>query len=181
MVARPIGAPYHAIMPTLDLTDDEKPALVAHLRHALEYDPFPFAPLDPLKAILAKLEPPTPKLAALSALLIAFLVLVGSEPLYPALAEGAEGGYETGNELLSRCMSSDATDTVSCLGYLFGVADAMNGGDSIYGFKACMPLAVTGGQLKDIAVRFLQANAPNRHFQAASLIANAFQDAFPCR
>jgi hypothetical protein len=28
-------------MPTLDLTDDEKLALVAHLRHALEYDPFP--------------------------------------------------------------------------------------------------------------------------------------------
>jgi hypothetical protein len=54
-------APYHAIM-SLDLTDDEKLALVAHLRHALEYDPFPLAPrLDPLKAILAKLEPPTPR------------------------------------------------------------------------------------------------------------------------
>jgi hypothetical protein len=49
-------------MPTLDLTEDEKAALVAHLRHALEYDPFPFAPrLDPLKAILAKLDPPAPK------------------------------------------------------------------------------------------------------------------------
>jgi hypothetical protein len=59
---RPIGAPYHAIMPTLDLTDDKKLALVAHLRHALEYDPFPYAHrLDPLKAILAKLEPPAPK------------------------------------------------------------------------------------------------------------------------
>jgi hypothetical protein len=46
----------------LDLTDDEKAALVAHLRHALEYDPFPYAPrLDPLKAILAKLEPPKPQ------------------------------------------------------------------------------------------------------------------------
>ena len=51
----------HGIM-TLDLTDDEKLALVAHLRHALEYDPFPYAPrLDPLKAILAKLEPPQPQ------------------------------------------------------------------------------------------------------------------------
>ena len=47
---------------TLDLTDNEKLALVAHLRHALEYDPFPFAPrLDPLKAILAKLELPQPQ------------------------------------------------------------------------------------------------------------------------
>jgi hypothetical protein len=58
---------------TLDLTEDEKLALVAHLRHTasiaqrlrldppdrpLEYDPFPYAPrLDPLKAILAKLDP----------------------------------------------------------------------------------------------------------------------------
>jgi hypothetical protein len=37
---------------TLDLADDEAAALAAHLWHALEYDPFPFAPrLDPLKAI----------------------------------------------------------------------------------------------------------------------------------
>jgi len=44
---------------TLDLTDDEARALAAHLRHALEYDPYPYAPRrDPLKAILAKLEPP---------------------------------------------------------------------------------------------------------------------------
>jgi len=59
---RPIGAPYHAIMATLDLTDDKKLALVAHLRHALEYDPFPYPPrLDPLNAILAKLEPSVPR------------------------------------------------------------------------------------------------------------------------
>jgi hypothetical protein len=45
-----------------DVTDDEKLALVAHLRHALEHDPFPHAPrLDPLKTILAKLEPPAPQ------------------------------------------------------------------------------------------------------------------------
>ena len=34
----------------------------ADLLDALEYDPFPYAPrLDPLKAILAKLEPPKPQ------------------------------------------------------------------------------------------------------------------------
>jgi len=44
---------------TLNLTDDEARALAVHLGHALEYDPFPHAPrLDPVKAILAKLEPP---------------------------------------------------------------------------------------------------------------------------
>jgi hypothetical protein len=46
----------------LDLTDDEAAALAKHLRQALDEARFPFAPrLDPLKAILAKLEPPAPQ------------------------------------------------------------------------------------------------------------------------
>ena len=47
---------------TLDLTDEEAAALTKHLRQALDYDPYPLAPrLDPLKAILAKLDPPAPR------------------------------------------------------------------------------------------------------------------------
>jgi hypothetical protein len=47
---------------TLDLTDEEAAALAKHLRQALDYARYPLAPrLDPLKAILAKLEPPTPQ------------------------------------------------------------------------------------------------------------------------
>lgn len=47
---------------TLDLTDEEAAALRKHLREALDYTRYPFAPrLDPLKAILAKLEPPAPR------------------------------------------------------------------------------------------------------------------------
>jgi hypothetical protein len=46
----------------LDLTDEEKRALIALLRETLEYARFPLAPrLDPLKAILVKLDPPPPK------------------------------------------------------------------------------------------------------------------------
>lgn len=44
---------------TLDLTDDEAAALKKHLRRTIEDDPYPLAPrLDPLKAILTKLDPP---------------------------------------------------------------------------------------------------------------------------
>jgi len=44
---------------TLDLTDDEARAFAKHLRRTLNGDPFTFTPqLDPLKAILAKLELP---------------------------------------------------------------------------------------------------------------------------
>jgi hypothetical protein len=47
---------------TLDLTDDEAAALAKHLRHAIDEARYPLAPwLDPLKAILAKLEPPAPR------------------------------------------------------------------------------------------------------------------------
>jgi hypothetical protein len=60
----------------LDLTDGERLALVAHLRHALEYDPFPYAPrLDPLKAILAKLDPSTPSSLLLHGALFSICVL----------------------------------------------------------------------------------------------------------
>jgi hypothetical protein len=46
----------------LELTDDEARALTRHLRQALDYAPYPLAPrLDPLKAILAKLDPPAPR------------------------------------------------------------------------------------------------------------------------
>jgi hypothetical protein len=47
-------------MPTLDLTDDEKAALITELQRIIAADPFPLSPLvRQLRAILAKLEPPT--------------------------------------------------------------------------------------------------------------------------
>ena len=46
---------------TLDLTDEEAAALTKHLRQAIDDARYPLAPrLNPLKAILAKLEPPKP-------------------------------------------------------------------------------------------------------------------------
>jgi hypothetical protein len=57
------GVPKSDRQPTmteqLDLTDEEKRALIALLKRTLEYARYPLAPrLDPLKAILAKLDPP---------------------------------------------------------------------------------------------------------------------------
>jgi hypothetical protein len=53
--------PYHGIM-TLDLTDDETAALVRLLRRTIDDDRYPMSPrLAPLRAILAKLEPPQPR------------------------------------------------------------------------------------------------------------------------
>jgi hypothetical protein len=46
----------------LDLTEDEERALIAVLRRTLDEARFPHSPrLHPLKAILTKLDPPTPR------------------------------------------------------------------------------------------------------------------------
>jgi hypothetical protein len=48
---------------TLDITDDEALALAQLLRITIDDDPYPLSPrLAPLKAILAKLDPPHPGL-----------------------------------------------------------------------------------------------------------------------
>ena len=45
----------------LELSDEEEKALIRLLRQTVDNTRFPYAPrLDPLKAILAKLEPPAP-------------------------------------------------------------------------------------------------------------------------
>jgi hypothetical protein len=56
--------PPHLAGMTLDLTDDEARALAQLLRRTLDFDPYPHAPrLDPLKAIIEKIElsPPKPE------------------------------------------------------------------------------------------------------------------------
>jgi len=46
----------------LDLTDEELDALTRYLRAGIEADRFPFSPrLAPIKAVLAKLDPPKPR------------------------------------------------------------------------------------------------------------------------
>jgi len=48
------------------LTDDEKTALVALLKHTIDADRYPLSPrIGQLRSILAKLQPPKPKSAPL--------------------------------------------------------------------------------------------------------------------
>ena len=62
----------------LDLTDEETQALIRLVRREIDDDCYPMAPrLDPLKAVLAKLDPPRP-----------------AEPLPPPLPAG--GGPSSG-------------------------------------------------------------------------------------
>jgi hypothetical protein len=60
-----------------------------------------------------------------------------------------------------------------------GVADAMQE-DTVWGRRACLPEVSVAGQARDVAVRYLTDHPESRHYTAASLVAEALEEAFPC-
>ena len=92
------------------------------------------------------------------------------------------GGFQTGNNILSHCTPSPTDfEQGFCDGYIAGVADAMDEKEPIFGWRACFPRGVTGGQITDEDVRFLQLHIGDRHKGAAGLVAAALAEIFPCR
>jgi hypothetical protein len=86
--------------------------------------------------------------------------------------------FVTGNELYQDL--KDNYGKLYSLGYITGIADVGND-NSIYEFKFCIPTHATQGQLSDIVSKWLEQNPERRHYSASSLIALAFQEAFPCK
>jgi hypothetical protein len=57
----------------------------------------------------------------------------------------------------------------------------ISGGAAIVGWRACQSDdSLTTIQIKDVVVQWLQNNPKLRHQAAASLVAHAIADAFPC-
>ena len=102
----------------------------------------------------------------------------------PVAPAGAASGLLDGNELLSRCSESAAANPVQwgvCLGYVLGIADALDRGATISGARACLSPDVTNGQLMDMVSQWLTRNPAKRHLNGATLTAAALQQAFPCK
>jgi hypothetical protein len=83
-----------------------------------------------------------------------------------------------GNDILMVCTTPQSA--IGCVAYLAGVADAMAGGNSVGGRRACISKEVVAGQLVDIAVNYLRSHANGRHVMAVRLIAAAMAETFPC-
>jgi len=102
--------------------------------------------------------------------------------LVVGMAGPAVGGatFKDGNKLLAHCQADDPGWLI-CDGYVKGISDALDG-NPIDGFRACLPTGVIiGRQVKDIAIAWLKANPQYRHFSAATLVAEALSEAFPCK
>lgn len=90
--------------------------------------------------------------------------------------------FFSGNTLYDYC-KADPHDRVAygtCVGYIAGVADAMETGP-LYTWKACVPRSAAMGQPYDVVLRSLRAHPEWRHFTAPSLVAHALSEAFPCK
>jgi hypothetical protein len=92
-----------------------------------------------------------------------------------AVSTLAHADFKSGNSLYSDMNSDDNTTYVFVLGYVAGVADALNG------VVVCMPANVTIRQVRDISYRYLRDNPEQRNDDASILIARALKPPFPCK
>jgi hypothetical protein len=88
--------------------------------------------------------------------------------------------FRNGNSLLEDCQApAGAPGSIVCAGYVFAIADVQLYGD-IGGVRSCVPANVTGKQVIDVVTRYLQQHPEQRHYGAASLVAHALSENFPC-
>jgi hypothetical protein len=87
----------------------------------------------------------------------------------------ARAEFLSGNELLSQLDGESYSERGFALGYIAGVADAVEN------VLVCAPTSVTTGQMRDIVWKYLRANPQSRHFTASSLVVEALRKVWPCR
>jgi hypothetical protein len=100
----------------------------------------------------------------------------------PAVAQPYQHAFHSGNSLLEMCSHGQySADNSYCLGYIAGMADAIDAANgSLLGWRACPPNEATEGQIMDVVVQFLSQHPESRHYTASSQIARALANAFPC-
>ena len=66
------------------------------------------------------------------------------------------------------------------LGLYRGVADTLASGASIHGWRACFKEGVDAAHLQAVTLHFLEGHGDDWKQSAASLVAAAFAEGFPC-
>ncbi len=88
----------------------------------------------------------------------------------------------SGNHLYLTCGTSAlAAEQALCVGYISAIADAMENGDRVGGFRACVPSAAQAGQLQGQLFQHLDTNLLYRHYNASTIVARFLAETFPCK
>ena len=89
--------------------------------------------------------------------------------------------FETGNSLYEKLKleltgtTKDFGDRMFAFGYVVAVFD------SYEGLLWEEPLGITQGQVRDVAIRYLEEHPESRHEPAKNLLMAAFREAFPIK
>jgi len=122
------------------------------------------------------------------------LALVAGAAL-TALCGAARGEEDpmTGNGWVQNCPRSTAQLTPKeidafvrqavCAAYVRGFAEGLKLWEATERdtVRICIPVGVTGFQLLDMALNYLQAHPEQRHEAMGNILANVLFDAFPCK
>ncbi len=107
-------------------------------------------------------------------LAVTILVLV----LAAGAAQAQRVSNVKGTTLLKACTGT-GTAVQACDAYVDGFGDAIEAGGKANAL-ACIPVAATGTELRDVLVKFLKENPQDQHLKAADLAKRAFAKAYPC-
>jgi Rap1a immunity proteins len=87
-----------------------------------------------------------------------------------------------GNAILDRCTSRLDRDQEYCLAWMkLGADNAMSLKGIDPDLPLCIPRQVDATQLRDVAIAYLRTHPKDRHIAASILVAEAFNDAWPCQ
>lgn len=89
------------------------------------------------------------------------------------LCGSAHAEFIDGNKLLSDMNGSHGFQ-MSALGYVMGVADALQGA------VVCMPPSVTSGQVLDMVRNYLTNTPAIRHFSGDAIVSHVLKASWPC-
>lgn len=95
-------------------------------------------------------------------------------------ASPAEARFTNGHELFQKCSAKPGYDPGYCVGFVAATFNAMNDGNSLFGFRVCVPENMLLVQPFEVAKSYLKSHPEERHMQASFLLAQAFAIAFPC-
>lgn len=102
------------------------------------------------------------------------IIAILATALAPLCANGSTF-FLTGNELLSKCNSTEMHLRTDCIGYVTGVFDAFSS------ITICAPNGVTRGQVRDVVVQYLNMIPSERHKAADLLVGAVLAATWPCQ
>lgn len=102
-------------------------------------------------------------------------------PPAPVAKETQDIGYLTADRLAGQCTNAGSPDISYCFAYLAAVHDTMRAYEIWLGEKEfCMPANAPQSELKQTFLTYITAYPENRQGQAASVIAMALRQTYPC-